>query len=293
VVIVSTVDATEKLRGFGQVFDDVAAAYDEVRPSYPAGLVDAALERGRLGAGSRVLEVGCGTGKLTELLAARGLIVDAVDPGPNMLEAARTRVGPTNDVRFHLGRFEDVSLPESAFAAVFSATAFHWLDPAVAWRKAASHLEPRGLLALLTHIGVRAEHTDDGEEEFIALLGKYAPEIAEGVPWLRDLDTITAGIEQRRDNASEVWDWVMSEYHGLAVAEAAALFDDVEVTTDVSVIEQTADEIAAHFRTTSLYFRIDPALRQAFEDDDRRLIERHGGTLQFSQAAVLMTARRS
>jgi SAM-dependent methyltransferase len=111
---VLSVSSGESIRRFGQVFDDVAAAYDEVRPSYPASLVDTAMERGALIAGSRILEVGSGTGKLTELLAARGLDVDAVEPGPNMIEAARKRVGATGRVRFHLGRFEDVRLPEDA-----------------------------------------------------------------------------------------------------------------------------------------------------------------------------------
>ena len=135
------VSSGESVRRFGQVFDDVAAAYDEVRPSYPAALVDAAMARGSLGAGSRVLEVGCGTGKLTELLVGRGLSIDAVDPGPNMIQAAQTRIGASDRVRFHLGTFEEVDLPVEAFAALFCATAFHWLDPAIAWSKAAFHLE--------------------------------------------------------------------------------------------------------------------------------------------------------
>ena len=57
--------------------------------------------------GACVLEIGCGTGLLTEMLVARGLRVEAVDPGPSMVDAARRRVGDA-DVRFHLGRFEDV-----------------------------------------------------------------------------------------------------------------------------------------------------------------------------------------
>ena len=65
------------------------------RQGYPAVLVDAAVARGRLVDGSRVLEVGCGTGKLTELLAAHQLNVDAVDPGPRMIEQAKRRVGGT------------------------------------------------------------------------------------------------------------------------------------------------------------------------------------------------------
>jgi ubiquinone/menaquinone biosynthesis C-methylase UbiE len=283
------VDPAEKLREFGQVFDDVATEYDEVRPSYPRVLLDAAMERGGLATGSPVVEVGCGTGKLTELLAVRGLVVDAVDPGPNMLEAARRRVGPTDDVRFHLGRFEDVSLPASAFAALFSAAAFHWLDPAVAWSKAATTLQPGGLLAL---IGIEDEHSDGAEDEFIALLGKHAPEVAATVPRPRDLATFTGGVEERRGNASEVWDWMMEGQHHLAVPDASDLFDDVDVTTEISVVEQTGAETAAHFRTTSLYFRIDPERRQAFEDDHLLLVEQRGGTVRFSIAAVLMTARR-
>ena len=91
------------------------------------------MRRGGLEAGARVLEVGCGTGKLTELLAARGLEVDAVDPGEAMIAAARRRVGDAPNVRFHHGRFEDVALAEDAYDAVFSATAFHWVEPEVGW----------------------------------------------------------------------------------------------------------------------------------------------------------------
>jgi ubiquinone/menaquinone biosynthesis C-methylase UbiE len=87
-------------RRWGEVFDDVADAYDEVRPGYPTKLVDAAIERGGLKRGDRVLEVGCGTGKLTEILVARGLRVDGVDPGPRMIERAKARVGRATVPRF-------------------------------------------------------------------------------------------------------------------------------------------------------------------------------------------------
>nr|MBA2332919.1 class I SAM-dependent methyltransferase [Actinomycetota bacterium] len=126
----------------GEVFDDVAQAYDDVRSGYPAALVDAALEQGGLTAGSPVVEVGCGTGKLTELLVERGLCVEAVDPGPRMIDVARRRVAGSRLARFHVSRFEDVELPAGSFEAVFSATAFHWVDPAVGWREAARLLLP-------------------------------------------------------------------------------------------------------------------------------------------------------
>ena len=143
----------------GEAFNAVAEAYDAVRPGYPESLVDQACALGGLEEGSRVLEIGCGTGKLTEALVERRLRVDAVDPGPSMIELARTRTGHSDAVAFHVGRFEDVALPEGIFAAVFSATAFHWVDPSVSWAKAARALRPGGILALLMHIGYHEDAT--------------------------------------------------------------------------------------------------------------------------------------
>ena len=287
-------ESSASLRDFGSVFDQVAEAYDEVRPGYPPALVEVAMERGRLSRGSRVLEVGSGTGKLTELLVAQGLLVEAVEPGPNMVAAARRRLGATAAVTFHVARFEDVSLPAQAFDGVFSATAFHWIDPEVGWAKAASHLKPRGLLALLTHLGVLDAESRGFEDEFRAVVRKHAPAVTEPSRLPRELDPILAGARARRDNASEVWDWLMGDgRHHLAAPEAASLFDDVEVASEVTSIEETADQLLAHLRTTSLYFRIDPARREAFEEDERRLVERMGGKVHTSLATVLMTARRT
>src|SRR5262249_23110271 len=128
--------------------DAIAAEYDRVRPSYPDSLVDAAYDRARLAPGARVLEIGCGTGKLTQMLTRRGLRVDAIDPGASLIEAARRR-GADGSVDFHLRRFEEVLLPEASLAAAFSGTAFHWIDPSIGWRKAAEVLAPGGVLALL------------------------------------------------------------------------------------------------------------------------------------------------
>ena len=283
----------EPERPLGEVFDGVAEDYDLVRQGYPAVLVDAAVLRGGLASGSRVLEVGCGTGKLTELLAARQLSVDAVDPGPRMIEQAKRRVGGRGDVRFHVGRFEDVAFCEEAFEAVFSATAFHWVDPLIGWTKAASHLRPGGLLALLAYMTVQDERSAAADEGFRELLRKHAPTVAEGHSQTRDLDAILAGTRDRRGNASEVWDWVMGAgRRQLTNLDAAELFDDVEVTSHVTTIEETADEFLAHFRTTSLYFQINPANRRAFEDDARKQIEGLGDVVRFPLATLLMTAQR-
>ncbi len=98
--------------GRAEIFDGLAELYDEVRPSYPASLVDEIHERARLLAPAAILEVGCGTGKATRLFAARGHRITAVEPGPRMatLAAKHCRAWPA--VQIEIARFEDWPLEE-------------------------------------------------------------------------------------------------------------------------------------------------------------------------------------
>ena len=272
------------------MFDAVAEAYDRERPSYPAELIDAACTIGALAAESRVLEIGCGTGKLTEALVERGLVVDAVDPGANMIAVARRRVRDSDRVDFHLARFEEVSLPEGFFDAVFSAAAFHWVDPKVGWAKAARSLRPGGMLALAGHISYRDESTAADDEALRDIFERHWGDAGNWHP-LRDLATLRAGVAERRDDVSAVWTWVGQS--NLDNPDAATLFDNVQLTTQHVTREQTADQLWALFATTSLYPRLDPSSRGTLEAETRAYVEQRGGKIHTSELAVLVTASRS
>ena len=274
----------------GEVFDAVAEAYDAVRPGYPENLVDLACTLGGLEPGSRVLEIGCGTGKLTEALVERGLRVDAVDPGPNMIALARKRTGDSEVVTFHLGRFEDVALPEEAFDAVFSATAFHWVDPSVGWAKAARRTPPRRDPG-----AAHAHRLPRGRD--LRGLRRVAHGAEEALPRRRHLATAPrprdppGGAEERSDNVSAVWTWL--GHKDLTRPEAAPLFDDARLATHPVFSEQTADELWARLATSSSYQRLDPEARAALEHDIRATVADLGGTVRESALAVLVTAPRS
>jgi SAM-dependent methyltransferase len=284
------IDDGELRRRYAQVFDDVAEDYDRERRGYPDELIDAACERGGLRTGDAVVEVGCGTGLLTVALLARGLRVEAVDPGANMLQLARRRVGEGADVRFHHGRFEDVALPAGAYAAVFAATAFHWIEPRVGWARAAELLAPAGMLALLQYCDVWDARTVDDWQALHAAVARVAPEIGARWPELRDEDSILTGAVARSDNISAVWSWMGR--HELTVPEAARLFDDVGVTAVRVQTEQTGDQLNAYLRTTSLYRRLEADQRPALEAENRAVADRAGGLLRSSELAVLVTGRR-
>ena len=57
-------------------------------------------------------------------------------------------------MQFVNARLEDAALPRARYAAVFSASAIHWVDPDVSWRKAADALVDGGSLALVSYFGL-------------------------------------------------------------------------------------------------------------------------------------------
>ena len=127
-----------KARSFGRVAD----AYDRARPSYPREA--AQWLAGPIAA--RVLELGAGTGKLTEMLASLGHIVTATDPSEEMLRHLAARV-PQAQVA--LGAAESIPVASRSVDVVVSAQAFHWFDLDRALPEIARVLRPGGVVALV------------------------------------------------------------------------------------------------------------------------------------------------
>ena len=278
-------------RLYGKVFDEVAGEYDRRRPAYPDELVDQACQASGISGGDHVLEVGCGSGQLTRSLAARGLQVTALDPGENLIALARRNLAGAGVVEFVTARFEDALLPREEFRAVFSASAFHWIDPKVSWQRAADVLVPGGTLALIQYCGLEEPRTRRDQEATLAAIRRVAPDIAAGWPAYRDLDATLAGMEQRRGNVSQVWAWFGS--YDIAQDYAGRLFGDVQVSVMPKLVEHTPDELTALLRTMSFYARLSPGQRQALEREQEAMYERLGRPIRASIVAALVTARRS
>jgi SAM-dependent methyltransferase len=265
--------------------------YDRHRPAYPDELVGRACRVAGIVSGDHVLEVGCGSGQLTRSLAARGLRVTALEPGTSLMALARQNLADAGEVEFVNARFEDALLPRGRFQAVFSASAFHWVDPEVSWQKAADVLVPGGTLALVQYCGLAEPRSKPDQEAVLAALRKVAPDIAATWPAYRDLGATLAGMEQRRGNVSQVWAWLGS--YDIGQDYAGHLFGDVQVTVMPKLIEHTPDGLNALVRTMSFYARISPGQRQALEREHRAIYERLRRPIRASTAAALVTAQRS
>jgi len=194
-------------------------------------------------------------------------------------------------VEFLTAQFEDALLPREQFQAVFSASAFHWIDPKVSWQKAADVLVPGGTLALIQYCGLAEPRSKRDQEAALAAIRKVAPDIAASWPAYRDLDATLAGMEQRRGNVSQVWAWFGS--YDIAQDYAGRLFGDVQVSVMPKLVEHTVDELNALLRTMSFYARLSPRQRQALEREQQIMCERLGRPIRASTVVALVTARRS
>ena len=134
-----------------ETFNEDAERYDRARPRYPVRMFDDLAAAG-VAPGARVLEIGCGTGQATVPLAERGYRIVAVELGTDMAAVARRNLAAFDSVEVITAAFEEWPLPSEPFDVVFSATAFHWVDPAVRVSKSADALRLGGLLATVgTH----------------------------------------------------------------------------------------------------------------------------------------------
>lgn len=73
--------------------------------------------------GDRILDLGCGTGQLTQKIAAHGAIAIGIDQAPTMIEQARKNYP---NLQFEVADARNFHFTEP-FDAVFSNAALHWI----------------------------------------------------------------------------------------------------------------------------------------------------------------------
>jgi len=136
-------------------FGSEAKTYAQGRPEYPAELLPWLGERLGLGPGTRVIDLGAGTGKFTRLLTSTGAQVTAIEPVDAMRAELQARLP---QVQALPGTAEAIPLPSGSAEVLVCAQAFHWFAHAPALAEIHRVLEPGGRLGLVWN--VRDESVD-------------------------------------------------------------------------------------------------------------------------------------
>jgi len=138
------------------LYQGSAAYYAVGRMPYPAEVATVLRDALGLDGSGRLLDVGCGPGPVTRLLAPLFEAAVGLDPDPDMLAEAARR---TTDARvtWHRARAEDLPDGSGTFRVVTFAQSFHWMDRPLVARTVRSMIEPGGAwvhVGATTHAGV-------------------------------------------------------------------------------------------------------------------------------------------
>ena len=135
-------------------FSRVAGLYARHRPSYPPEAIDRIISLCPT-ADARIIDVGCGTGISTRLLAARGAEVIGLEPNDAMRAEAEATppLEGGKSPRYAAGSAENTGLPASYAGVVVAAQAFHWFEREPALREFHRVLKPGGWVVLMWNDG--------------------------------------------------------------------------------------------------------------------------------------------
>jgi SAM-dependent methyltransferase len=247
-------------------FNAVADLYDAARPSYPDQLFDDVVEEARLARGARILEVGSGTGKATEGFARRGFAILAIEPGAQMIAAARKALGQFGNVSFVETTFEKWEPDGGPFGVVAAAQSWHWIDPTVSFAKAAKVLGPNGVLAVFGNVTM--DLPEPFESAFAEIYQRHIPGYVSHKP---DRGLLPGGFV-------------------VPMFDASGVFGPVTHKAYPWRWKQTAKSYADYLSTLSHHRLMEAGAREAILADVAKAIDARGGSLDMHLEAHLYMA---
>lgn len=249
-----------------RLFGEEAERYDQTRPSYPDELIDEVL--GTSPEHLSVLDVGCGTGIASRLMAARGARVLGVE-----LNAPMAAVAERSGIPVEAARFETWDPAGRFFDRVTCAQAWHWVDQVTGPSKAASVLRPKGRLCVFWTVGY---HPDQLALDLEDAYQRATP----GAPlW------IGYGANKRSDladDASLVTDGIAS----------AGEFEPLEEKRFAWSRGYTSGEWLSQLRTHTDHGALPPGDRDRLFGEIGNAIDRFGGDFTMSCTTILFSATR-
>lgn len=172
-------------------FDAVAPRWDSMRSSFfPDAVREKAIAASGVRTGGRALDVGAGTGFVSEALLERGVRVVAVDASPEMVRLLEARLGPRGLVA-RLGDAERLPVEDDSADGVFANMCLHHVErPGAALREMTRAAAPGGAVVVTDldahgFTWLREEHHD-------RWMGFERAQVA---AWMREAGLVDVAVE--------------------------------------------------------------------------------------------------
>ncbi|MFB6220280.1 MAG: class I SAM-dependent methyltransferase [Halolamina sp.] len=200
-------------------FADTAPQYAVYRPEYDNRAYDYLRRRFALDRESRVLDLGCGTGRIGVALAPDVGDVVGIDPNEAMITHARERasVAGVENTEWWVG--SDADLPDRApdldpLRLTTMGRSFHWMDQERTLRTLHDITEPGGGVAIFGDTEWVARGTADWQDEVYGVLTEFLDDPPERTgpveyddPWDEKLATHGFGDAEKVEFETErAWD---------------------------------------------------------------------------------------
>lgn len=249
-------------------FNDVYEAYDRWRPTYVPELYRDIFAYHSIGALSRVLEVGIGTGQATQPILQTGCALTAVELGDKLAAYCEQKfIGYENFSIVNLP-FEQLECESASLDMVYSASAFHWIPEAVGYPRVFDLLKSGGAFARFAN---HPHHRKGDERIFEAIqsvYAKYMPRTAPGP---------ACGIDQARQRSN------ISEKYGFIDQKVALYRRDRTFC---------AQDYVALIGTYSDHSSLPPEQKKGLFDGVYSAINDFGGTFTLTDTIDLQLARK-
>lgn len=156
-----------------ETFNFRAEQYEKSRPTYKGRIIETILKYKNLTKDSLILEIGCGTGKATELFSHLPAKIHCIDIGENLIKIAKEKFAKCTNIDFEVAQFENYRCSEG-YDLIFSATAYHWIKQPDGNLNIKKLLNPGGLFALMHNIHINK--SNDFFAETAAIYKKHMPD---------------------------------------------------------------------------------------------------------------------
>ena len=250
-----------------EMFNQMADYYDKYRPNYPDDIIRAIIGEAGLTKGSKLLEIGAGSGKATAQFANFGFEMLCIEPGEDLVKKGNETFGGKN-IEFVASRFEDYDIIKVAyFDAIISAQAFHWVSQPEGYVKCAKALKDDGYLALFWNYDI-----NDGS----------------------DYDKKLAAIAEKYGAVSCISKAEHEKCMGRITDEMAesGLFSAPKAVCAELEINYSTDEYFGYFLTGNVFVQKSEQEKQRCFEALKEFAERHGGIIKRSYTCKLYLAQK-